>query len=57
MKISELAVKNYQFTIVVFLLLIALGVYSFLKIPQSEDPEFPVTHFPDNCNLPRGITC
>ncbi|MGD0583230.1 MAG: efflux RND transporter permease subunit [Bacteroidales bacterium] len=46
MKISELAVKNYQFTIVVFLLLIALGVYSFLKIPQSEDPEFPVTHFP-----------
>jgi multidrug efflux pump subunit AcrB len=46
MKISEFAVKNYQFTIVVFLLLIALGAYSFLKIPQSEDPEFPVTHFP-----------
>ncbi|MBK7134285.1 MAG: efflux RND transporter permease subunit, partial [Bacteroidales bacterium] len=38
MKITELAVKNYQFTIVVFLLLIALGVYSFLKIPQAEDP-------------------
>jgi multidrug efflux pump subunit AcrB len=46
MKISELAVKNYQFTIVVFLLLIALGVYSFLKIPQAEDPEFPIPIFP-----------
>jgi multidrug efflux pump subunit AcrB len=46
MKISELAVKNYQFTIVVFLLLIALGIFSFLKIPQAEDPEFPISIFP-----------
>jgi multidrug efflux pump subunit AcrB len=46
MKISELAVKNYQFTIVIFLLLIALGVYSYIKIPQAEDPEFPISIFP-----------
>jgi multidrug efflux pump subunit AcrB len=46
MKISELAVKNYQFTIVLFLLLVALGVYSFIKIPQAEDPEFPISIFP-----------
>lgn len=46
MKISELSVKNYQFTVVVFLLLIALGVYSFIRIPQSEDPEFPISIFP-----------
>lgn len=46
MKISELAVKNYQFTIVIFLMLIALGAYSFLKIPQAEDPEFPISIFP-----------
>ena len=46
MKISELAVKNYQFTIVVFLMLIALGVYSFIKVPQAEDPEFPIPIFP-----------
>ena len=46
MKISELAVKNFQFTIVVFLMLIALGVYSFIKIPQAEDPEFPISIFP-----------
>jgi len=46
MKISELAVKNHQFTIVIFLMLIALGIYSFIKIPQAADPEFPVTIFP-----------
>jgi multidrug efflux pump subunit AcrB len=46
MKISESAVKNYQFTIVLFLLLVALGIYSFLKIPQAEDPEFPISIFP-----------
>ncbi|MCX6256121.1 MAG: efflux RND transporter permease subunit [Bacteroidia bacterium] len=46
MKISESAVKNYQFTIVIFLLLVALGIYSFLKIPQAEDPEFPISIFP-----------
>ena len=46
MKISESAVKNYQFTIVIFLLLIALGIYSYLKIPQAEDPEFPISIFP-----------
>lgn len=46
MKISDLAVKNYQFTIVLFLLLVALGIYSFLKIPQAEDPEFPISIFP-----------
>lgn len=46
MKISESAVKNYQFTIIIFLLLVALGVYSFIKIPQAEDPEFPISIFP-----------
>ncbi|MGQ9621029.1 MAG: efflux RND transporter permease subunit [Bacteroidales bacterium] len=46
MKISEFAVRNYQFTIVIFLLLIALGIFSFIKIPQAEDPEFPISIFP-----------
>ncbi len=46
MKISESAVKNYQFTIVIFLLLIALGIYSYIKIPKAEDPEFPISIFP-----------
>ena len=46
MKITKIAVRNYQFTIVVFLMLIAVGIYSFLKIPQAEDPEFPISIFP-----------
>ena len=46
MKISESAVKNYQFTIVIFFLLITTGIYSYLKIPQAEDPEFPISIFP-----------
>jgi multidrug efflux pump subunit AcrB len=44
-KIAELAVRRPQFTIVVFLLLVALGVYSFRAIPRSEDPQFPIPIF------------
>jgi multidrug efflux pump subunit AcrB len=46
MKITDIAVKNYQFTLVVFLSLVALGIYSFMSIPQSEDPEFDVPVIP-----------
>lgn len=45
MKIAELAVKNPQFTVVVFALLVALGVNSFMTIPRSEDPQFPIPGF------------
>jgi len=46
MKITTIAVKNYQFTLVVFLLLIAMGIYAFLQIPRAEDPEFPIPIIP-----------
>src|SRR5512133_2953272 len=46
MKITDIAVKNYQFTLVIFLLLIALGIYSLISIPQSEDPEFDIPIVP-----------
>ncbi|MFO7369148.1 MAG: efflux RND transporter permease subunit [Bacteroidales bacterium] len=46
MKITDIAVKNYQFTLVMFLLLIALGIYALMSIPQSEDPEFDVPIVP-----------
>jgi multidrug efflux pump subunit AcrB len=46
MKISESAVRNYQFTLVIFLLLTAIGIYSIISIPQAEDPEFPISIFP-----------
>ncbi len=40
MKLAELSVKNYQFTIIAFLALTAIGVSSFLNISRSEDPQF-----------------
>ncbi len=42
MRISDFSVKNYQFTVVVFLMAAALGASSWLSIPRSEDPTFPV---------------
>jgi len=40
MKISEFSVKNYQFTIVVFLMVLGLGITSLLNMPRGEDPTF-----------------
>ncbi len=42
MKIAEYSVKNYPFTIIVFIALVLLGVNSFLTISRSEDPVFPL---------------
>jgi len=39
MKIVEFSVKNYQFTLIIFVLMIALGVNSLLNMPRGEDPE------------------
>jgi multidrug efflux pump subunit AcrB len=39
MKISSYAVKNYQFTLVIFIMIIVLGITTILSMPRSEDPE------------------
>lgn len=39
MKISEYAVKNSQFTLVIFIMIIVLGFTTMLSMPRSEDPE------------------
>lgn len=39
MKISEFSVKNYQFTLVIFLGVLALGIFSLINMPKGEDPE------------------
>ncbi|MFC2158843.1 efflux RND transporter permease subunit [Acidobacteriota bacterium] len=39
MKLSELAIKNYQFTIILILLLVLSGIVSFQTMPRSEDPQ------------------
>jgi multidrug efflux pump subunit AcrB len=41
MSIWAFAVRRWQFTLVVFGLLIALGVASYTSIARSEDPNFP----------------
>lgn len=38
MKLPKLAVTNYQFTVLFFILLLLFGVTSYLKMPQSENP-------------------
>ena len=43
--LSAFAVKRWQFTLVVFLALAALGVQSLATIPKSEDPTFPFATF------------
>ena len=45
MKLTEYAVKNAQFTLVVFFCLAALGVSAFLAIPRMEDPDLKVPSF------------
>ena len=46
MKISDYAVKNYQFTLVVFIMIVVLGITTILNMPRSEDPEMHAPFFP-----------
>lgn len=45
MKLPEFAVKNYQFTLVIFMAVLALGVYSLFTMPRSEDPDIHPPQF------------
>src|SRR5687768_932483 len=45
MKISSYAVKNYQFTLIMFLMAIAVGITTLLTMPRSEDPEIKAPQF------------
>jgi len=42
MKLSDLAIKNYQFTIVVFLLLTLFGLMAYFTMPQTENPSIVI---------------
>ncbi len=46
MKISEYAVKNYQYTLVIFLMVIVLGITTLFTMPMSEDPDINAPQFP-----------
>lgn len=45
MNLSEFSVKNWQFMLVFFLGVAALGVNSLLNMPRGEDPEFTAPSF------------
>lgn len=45
MKISDYAVKNSQFTLVIFLMIIVLGITTMFSMPRSEDPEMHAPAF------------
>jgi multidrug efflux pump subunit AcrB len=40
MKLPEFAVKNYQFTLVVFLAVLAMGIYSLFTMPAAKTLKF-----------------
>lgn len=40
MKITEFSVKNYQFTIIIFIMVLGIGASSLLNMPRGEDPPF-----------------
>ncbi|CAD5258953.1 MULTISPECIES: efflux RND transporter permease subunit [unclassified Imperialibacter] len=45
MKIAEFSVKNYQFTLIVFAMVVGLGLNSLFNMPRGEDPEFESPSF------------
>ncbi len=45
MNLSEFSVKNWQFMLVLFLGVAALGINSLLTMPRGEDPEFTAPSF------------
>ncbi len=40
MSLTSFSVKNYQFTIILFVLALALGVNALINMPRGEDPPF-----------------
>ncbi|HSW11554.1 MAG TPA: efflux RND transporter permease subunit [Solimonas sp.] len=45
MRISDFSVRNPQFTVLIFLLLCALGWNAWREMPRTEDPYFPISAF------------
>ncbi|MDX2283893.1 MAG: efflux RND transporter permease subunit [Bacteroidia bacterium] len=40
MKLAAFSVRNYQFTLVVFIAALAVGMFALLNMPRAEDPVF-----------------
>ncbi|WP_257656899.1 efflux RND transporter permease subunit [Parapedobacter lycopersici] len=46
MDLIKYPIRNYQFTLIVVLMIIAVGVSSILTMPRAEDPEMQPPNFP-----------
>ena len=44
-RLTNFFVSRYQFTVVMFVMLVALGLASWNRIPRAEDPVFPIPIF------------
>ncbi len=45
MSLLEFPIRRYQFTLVAFLCLVALGWFAFSSVPREEDPNFKIPAF------------
>jgi len=52
MNIPKFFIKNWQFTVCIFLLLTYWGISTFLTIPKSEDPLFSIPQYKIVCIYP-----
>jgi len=46
MELIRYPIKNYQFTLIMVLMIIAIGISSILTMPRAEDPEMQAPNFP-----------
>jgi len=46
MKIANYAVKNYQFTLIMFIMVVVVGVVTIMTMPRAEDPDMNAPQFP-----------
>src|SRR4030095_6325236 len=42
MSLLDFPIRRYQFTLIAFAMLVALGVTAYRSIPRQEDPYFPI---------------
>ena len=43
MRLSKIAIDNYQFTLIVFIVLLFAGIQSYISMPRTENPEIHLT--------------
>ncbi len=48
----EFPIRRYQFTLVAFLMLIALGIFTFNTVPREEDPSFKISGYQISTFMP-----